>query len=207
MGRIKPQALLQQSKKKKGPSRISFSTIGFFSLIILLVVFFIFFTYRNFFHRSVNQQEHGLYTGRKGLDLKQFDVPKYAVISTSKGSITVELFKNGSPEVVDEFINLCEKGHFKGMQFHRVIKNYVIQGGDGHSLGAEVEWTSRGKHYSQLHKSVKHEAFMLGTHKLKQDNRRFELFITTAPIPDLNEKLTVFGKVVKGQDVVQVKIA
>ena len=51
---------------------------------------------------------------------------------------------------------------------------------------------------------MKHEAFMLGTSKAKHDNRVFELFITTAPIPDLNEKLIVFGKVVKGEDVVQV---
>ena len=45
---------------------------------------------------------------------------------------------------------------------------------------------------------------MLGTSKAKHDNRGFELFITTAPIPDLNEKLIVFGKVIKGEDVVQV---
>jgi len=53
---------------------------------------------------------------------------------------------------------------------------------------------------------VKHEAFMLGTSKRKHDNRGFELYITTAPIPDLNEKINVFGRVVKGEDVVQVKI-
>ncbi|GAB4830587.1 hypothetical protein Ancab_020353 [Ancistrocladus abbreviatus] len=151
---------------------------------------------------SVNQPEYGSYTSHKGLGLKQSDVPNYAVISTSKGSIIVELFRNGSPEV-DEFINLCEKGHFKGMQFHHVIKNYIIQGGDVHNPVAAEEWTLRRKQYSQLDKSVKHEAIMLGTSKTKQDNRRFELVITTAPIPDLNEKLNLFGKVVKGQDVVQ----
>lgn len=45
---------------------------------------------------------------------------------------------------------------------------------------------------------------MLGTSKSKQDSKKFELFITTAPIPDLNEKLIVFGRVIKGEDVVQV---
>lgn len=45
---------------------------------------------------------------------------------------------------------------------------------------------------------------MLGTSKTKHDSKGFELFITTAPIPDLNDKLTVFGRVVKGEDVVQV---
>lgn len=51
---------------------------------------------------------------------------------------------------------------------------------------------------------MKHEAFMLGTSKLRHDSKGFELFITTAPIVDLNEKLIVFGRVVKGEDIVQV---
>lgn len=51
---------------------------------------------------------------------------------------------------------------------------------------------------------MKHEAFMLGTSKGKRDDKGFDLFITTAPIPDLNEKLIVFGRVLKGEEVVQV---
>lgn len=53
--------------------------------------------------------------------------------------------------------------------------------------------------------SLKHEAFMLGTSKMRPDDGGFDLFITTAPIPDLNEKINVFGRVIKGEDVVQVK--
>ncbi|GAB2282183.1 hypothetical protein Dimus_016734 [Dionaea muscipula] len=212
MGRINPQTLLNQSKKKKAPSRISVSMIAFFILVVVFVLFFIFSTFKHFSHRFDNQANHGYFTGRKLLsfnvlqglvELKKSDVPRYAIINTSKGPITVELFKDGSPGIVNEFITLCEKGHFKGMQFHRVIKNYVIQGGDIHSLGAAEKWTSKGKQYHQLTRSVKHEAFMLGTSKAKHDNKGFELFITTAPIPDLNEKLTVFGKVVKGEDIAQ----
>ncbi|XP_021768716.1 peptidyl-prolyl cis-trans isomerase CYP21-4-like isoform X1 [Chenopodium quinoa] len=203
MARIKPQALLQQSKKKKAPSRISLTTIILFSLIVFMVVFFIFSAYRHFSHRSVNPDEPVRYTSRKVGELKNIDVPKYAIIQTSKGAIAVELFKDGSPEIVDEFIELCQKGHFKGMQFHRVIKHYVIQAGDIHSIGPAEQWTLKGKHYSQLDRSVKHEAFMLGTSKSKHDSKGFELYITTAPIPDLNEKITVFGRVTKGEEVVQ----
>ncbi|OVA02517.1 Cyclophilin-like peptidyl-prolyl cis-trans isomerase domain [Macleaya cordata] len=86
------------------------------------------------------------------------------------------------------------------MPFHRVIKNYVIQGGDSQRLGATEDWTLKGNHHSI---SLKHEAFMLGTSKAKHDSKGFELFITTAPIPDLNDKLIVFGRVIKGEDVVQ----
>lgn len=52
--------------------------------------------------------------------------------------------------------------------------------------------------------SPKHEAFMIGTTKLNPNRKGFDLFITTAPIPDLSEKLLIFGRVIKGEDVVQV---
>ncbi|MBA0802486.1 hypothetical protein Gohar_012771 [Gossypium harknessii] len=97
-----------------------------------------------------------------------------------------------------------QRGHFNGMLFRHVIKHYVIQAGDSDKLGAVEDWTLKGKQYSQLDTSLKHEAFMLGTSKVKHDKKEFELFITTAPIPDLNEKLIVFGKVIKGEDIVQI---
>lgn len=52
--------------------------------------------------------------------------------------------------------------------------------------------------------SLKHEAFMLGTSKTRHDGGGFDLIITTAPIPDLNQKINIFGRVIKGEDVVQV---
>lgn len=52
--------------------------------------------------------------------------------------------------------------------------------------------------------SLKHEAFMLGTSKVKHEGGGFDLFITTAPILDLNDKINVFGRVIKGEEVVQV---
>ncbi|ONK74699.1 uncharacterized protein A4U43_C03F9230 [Asparagus officinalis] len=134
---------------------------------------------------------------------KKFDLPSYAILNTAKGSITAELYKDASPEVVDKFLDLCQKGHFKGMPFHRVIKHYVIQGGDFQDLGAAEDWTLKGKAHSKFAMSPKHEAFMLGTTKAKSESKGFELFITTAPIPDLNDKLVVFGRVIKGEDVVQ----
>ncbi|CAL0316825.1 unnamed protein product [Lupinus luteus] len=202
MARIKPQALLQQSKRKKGPSRISATTIIFYALILVLVAFFLFSTYRHWSNRSrfrsVNQMS--VSEGESTfVDSRKSDLPGYAVLNTSKGSIIVELHKESAPEVVDEFIDLCQKGHFNGMLFHRVIKHFVIQAGDNEGAGATEDWKLTGKQ----HTSMKHEAFMLGTSKGKHLNKRFDLFITTAPIPDLNEKLIVFGQVIKGEDVVQ----
>lgn len=206
MARIKPQALLQQSKKKKGPSRISATTVVLYGLIVLVMVFFLFATYRHWTRRSRFQTEDGLpiHESEGAFDgSKKADVARYAIFNTSKGTITVELYKEGAPEVVAEFIHSCQMGQFKGMQFNRVIKNFVIQGGDVERHGVTEDWTSRGKHYNQLDKSVKHEAFMIGTSKAKHGKEGFGLFITTAPIPDLNEKLNVFGRVISGEDVVQ----
>ncbi|XP_043708858.1 peptidyl-prolyl cis-trans isomerase CYP21-4-like [Telopea speciosissima] len=203
MARIKPQTLLLQSKRKKGPTRISVTTIITCNLIVVLIMLCLVATYRHWSQRSRNQQEEYGLPNLQDVDPKKIDLPGYAILNTSKGSITVELYKDGSPEIVDKFIDLCQKGHFKAMPFHHVIKNYVIQGGDFQRLGAAEGWTSKGKPSNQVTISPKHEAFMLGTSKTTQDSEGFELFITTAPILDLNDKLLVFGRVIKGEDVVQ----
>ncbi|CAK7348446.1 unnamed protein product [Dovyalis caffra] len=202
MGRIKPQALLQQSKKKKAPSRISVATVLLCCFIFILTVIFLYSTYKHWSLRFVKSSmqtenvESGFEGGHASVDSKKYDLPGYAILNTSKGFITVEVFKDISPEVVDQ-------GHFRGMRFHRVIKHYVIQAGDAGHLGSTEDWTLKGKHYGHLDSSLKHEAFMFGTSKTKQDDRGFQLFITTAPIPDLSEKLIVLGRVIKGEDAVQ----
>lgn len=206
MARIKPQALLIQSKRKKGPTRISAKTIIMCNLIAVLIVLCLVAMYRHWSHSHRSNEQIGNELPTVEDDAytisKKFDLPGHAVLNTSKGHIIVELFKDGSPETVDKFIDLCQKGYFKGMSFHHVIKNYVIQAGHSKDLAAADDWTSRGKIRSQLRTSPKHEAFMIGTVKSK-DSKGFELYITTAPIPDLNDKLIVFGRVVKGEDVVQ----
>ncbi|KAL5700859.1 peptidylprolyl isomerase [Ranunculus cassubicifolius] len=189
MARIKPQTLLLQSKKKKGPTRISLTTIIFCNLIVILLVLSLVSTYRYYTQRSRTLAQNVF------MDL--------AILETSKGSITVELFKEASPEILNKFIKMCKKGHFKGLPFHRVIKNYIIKAGDYQRLGPEEDWILKVKPQNQLVMSSKHEAFMIGTSKATRSNKGFDIFITTAPIPDLNDKLVVFGQVIKGEDVVQ----
>jgi len=88
------------------------------------------------------------------------------------------------------------------MPFRHIIKNFVIQGGDFDFDGAAQEWITKAKASGKNDLSPKHEAFMIGTAK-NPNNKGFDLFITTAPIPDLNDKLVVFGRVIKGEDIVQ----
>uniref|UniRef100_A0A2P2KFP9 Uncharacterized protein MANES_01G229100 n=1 Tax=Rhizophora mucronata TaxID=61149 RepID=A0A2P2KFP9_RHIMU len=109
MARIKPQALLQQSKKKKGLTSISATTILLCSFLVVLALFFLYSSYRNWSLRSEIQTEGGesrFEVDHESVDSKKLDLPGYAILSTSKGAITVELFKDSSPGVVDKFIDL-----------------------------------------------------------------------------------------------------
>ncbi|KAG4394311.1 hypothetical protein GLYMA_20G005600v4 [Glycine max] len=152
MGRIKPQALLQQSKRKKGPSRISATIVTFYALILVMLVFILFVTYRHWSNRTRLQPESYISVSEDentSVESKKSDLPGYAVVITSKGSIIVELYKESAPEVVDEFIDLCQKGHFKGMLFHQVIKHYIIQAGHNKGPGATEDWNLLGKKYAR----------------------------------------------------------
>ncbi|OMO58458.1 hypothetical protein COLO4_34623 [Corchorus olitorius] len=109
MARIKPQALLIQSKRKKGPTRISATTILFCNLIVLLVVLSLIATYRHWLQRAREQTGSGLSTSEHVTDVvdsNKYDLPGFAVLNTSKGYITIELFKDGSPQTVDKFLDL-----------------------------------------------------------------------------------------------------
>lgn len=204
MARIKPQALLIQSKKKKGPTKISLRTIITCNLVIILAVLSLYATYKNWYRRSYELFGADIhkFEDLETIEGNKNDVPGYAILNTSKGSITIELNRDGSPVVVDKFLDFCQKGYFKGMAFHHVIKNFVIQGGDIHGLGAVDDWTAKSKWQGVHPTGSKHEAFMIGT-KAKQESNDFQLFITTAPIPNLSDKIIVFGRVIKGEDVVQ----
>ncbi|CAH8330430.1 unnamed protein product [Eruca vesicaria subsp. sativa] len=199
MAKIKPQALLQQSKKKKGPSPISITNIVIYTLAVLLVVFVLFSAYKRWTLRS----EIPTHNGRSLLEdspMKNTNVPFFATLDTDKGSVTIELFKDAAPNVVDEFINLSQDGYFKGFLFSRIVKHSVIQAGHSAEFDAVKDWALQK---TNLHSSLKQEEFMVGTPKAKNEQGGFEFFIVSSQITDLNEKLTVFGRVVKGQEVVQ----
>ncbi|VVB03603.1 unnamed protein product [Arabis nemorensis] len=202
MAKIKPQALLQQSKKKKGPSRISITNIVIYTLALLLVVFVLFSAYKRWAQRS----EIPTHNGRSVLEdaafpgMKNTNVPRFATLDTGKGSMTIELFKDTAPNVVDQFMKLCQDGYFKGFLFRRVVKHSVIQAGDSGEFDAVKDWALGRKN---LDTSLKQEEFMVGTPKAKNEQGGFEFFIVSAQITDLNEKLTIFGRVAKGQNVVQ----
>ncbi|CAG7881241.1 unnamed protein product [Brassica rapa] len=203
MAKIKPQALLQQSKKKKGPAPVSITSIVIYTLAVLLVVFVLFSAYKRWTLRS----EIPTHNGRSLLQdpafpgvKKNTNLPWFATLDTGKGSVTIQLFKDAAPNVVDEFINLSQDGYFKGFSFSRVVKHAVIQAGHSAQFDAVKDWALQR---NNLHTSLKQEEYMVGTPKAKNEQGGFEFFIVSSQITDLNEKLSVFGRVVKGQDVVK----
>lgn len=125
----------------------------------------------------------------------------YAVkMETSKGTIELELYAEHAPKTVNNFVFLAGEGYYDGVKFHRVIDNFMIQGGDPTGTG-------RGGPGYQFEDELsgnplKHEAKVISMANAGPNTNGSQFFITHAPQPHLNGKHTVFGKVVEGADVV-----
>lgn len=123
-----------------------------------------------------------------------------AVIRTNKGSIHVTLTPNETPVTVASFANLAQRGYFDGIKFHRVVPNFVIQGGDPTGTG------SGGPGYrfeDEFHPSLRHDrAGILSMANAGPRTNGSQFFITHGPTPHLDNRHSVFGHVTEGQDVV-----
>lgn len=205
MARIKPQALLLQSKKKKGPARVAIPTLIAASSVIALLFLSALVLHR---HKSKREQVNAnsqfeFFEGKETFGFGVPKAPRFAVLNTTKGAISVQLSVQGALKTVEQFVKYSQSGYYNGLPFHRVIKHYMIQGGDPERAGTREEWTQGGHLNDELEASIKHEPFMLATSKTHPDSSGFELYITTTAIPHLDDKLLVFGRVVRGEDVVQ----
>lgn len=126
------------------------------------------------------------------------------VLETNQGNIEVELFPDAAPKACENFVGLIRKGYYNGIVFHRVIKNFMIQGGDptATGMGGESLW---GKPFEdEVTPSVKFDQpglFAMANAGPQTNGSQF--FITTIATPWLNMRHTIFGKVVSGYDVVQ----
>lgn len=132
----------------------------------------------------------------------QIDVKKsyQASIETNRGMIELELYPQYAPKTVNNFVFLAREGFYDGVSFHRVINNFVIQGGDPTGTG------SGGPGYKfedeVVGNPLKHETGVISMANAGANTNGSQFFITHSPQPHLNGKHTVFGKVVAGQDVV-----
>ena len=130
------------------------------------------------------------------IDLKK----KYtAVLDTDKGLIEIALFADKVPQTVNNFVFLAEDGYYDGTIFHRVIADFMAQGGDptGTGMGGPGY-----KFKDEFHPSLKHDKpGVLSMANAGPNTNGSQFFITHVETPWLNGKHSVFGQVVKGLEV------
>jgi len=127
-----------------------------------------------------------------------------AVINTNMGTIEIELFVDKTPKTIENFVGLAKKGFYDGIIFHRVIADFMLQGGDptGTGRGGESLW---GKSFAdEFVSELKHdEPGTLSMANSGPNTNGSQFFITLVPTPWLDGKHTIFGKVIKGMNVVE----
>ncbi|MBN1582803.1 MAG: peptidylprolyl isomerase [Anaerolineae bacterium] len=124
----------------------------------------------------------------------------YALIDTSKGVIELELYPAYAPKTVNNFVFLARQGFYDGVVFHRVISNFMIQGGDPTGTGRGGPGYKFEDEFAG--NPLKHETGVISMANAGPGTNGSQFFITHSPQPHLNGKHTVFGKVTSGQDIV-----
>jgi len=123
-----------------------------------------------------------------------------AVMKTTKGDIRVALFPAEVPLTVANFVNLAQRGYYDGQKFHRVIANFMVQGGDPTGTGRGGPGYDFADEFSP---SLRHNtAGTLSMANAGPGTNGSQFFITHGPTPHLDDAHSVFGKVSSGQDVV-----
>ncbi len=130
-----------------------------------------------------------------------------ALFHTSKGGITVEFFSALAPSTVENFTKLARSGFYDGTKFHRVIKDFMIQGGDPQTKNDALSgrWGTGGPGYSfndEIHAENHNVTGTISMANSGPNTNGSQFFINTANNDFLNTKHTVFGRVSIGMDVV-----
>ena len=121
-------------------------------------------------------------------------------IETDRGNIELDLYPQYAPATVNNFVFLANEGFYDGVTFHRVITNFMIQGGDPTGTGTGGPGYRFEDEFGG--NPLKHETGSLSMANAGPNTNGSQFFITHAPQPHLDGRHTVFGKVTGGQDVV-----
>ncbi len=132
-----------------------------------------------------------------------------ATFKTNKGDIKIELFSEHAPNTVNNFVKLAEQGFYNDTKFHRVIKGFMMQGGDPLSKDDSEKdlWGTGGPDYvfaDEIHENNQNNAGTIAMANRGPDTNGSQFFINTVNNNYLDSKHTVFGKVIEGMDVVGV---
>lgn len=122
----------------------------------------------------------------------------YAIILTNRGKIEMELFFDTAPLTVLNFIDLTQSGFYDGLSFHRVVPNFVVQGGDPRGDG----WGGPEYYIRCEYSNEKYIRGTVGIATSGKDTGGSQFFFTLSPQPHLEARYTVFGQVLEGMDVI-----
>ena len=126
------------------------------------------------------------------------DAAYTADLETNHGTITIELYPEDAPKAVNNFVSLAREGFYDNTAFHRIVKGFVIQGGDPTGTG-----TGGPGYKFEDERIVKdYEKGTVAMANAGPNTNGSQFFITEQPTPHLQGRHTVFGQVTKGQDVV-----
>ncbi len=121
-------------------------------------------------------------------------------IETKKGTIELELFPEHAPVTVNNFVFLAREGFYDGVTFHRVISDFMIQGGDPTGTGRGGPGYRFEDEFED--NPLRHERGVISMANAGPGTNGSQFFITHGPQPHLDGRHTVFGKVTQGLDVV-----
>jgi peptidyl-prolyl cis-trans isomerase B (cyclophilin B) len=131
-----------------------------------------------------------------------------AVINTSEGEMVVQFWSDAAPNSVDNFKKLARQGFYDGTIFHRIVKGFMIQGGDPNSKdpAKENSYGQGGPGYN-IKAEFNDHGHQRGVISMARgpdpDSAGSQFFICLAPVPRLDHQYTTFGKLVKGDDVLE----
>jgi cyclophilin family peptidyl-prolyl cis-trans isomerase len=168
-----------------------------FSFLMLIILLITGCRYSNSSDNSNN------YESNKMADTTKADTSLVALIKTNMGNIEIKLFEDKTPKTVENFVGLAKKGYYNGVIFHRVIDNFMIQGGDptGTGRGGESIWG--GKFNDEIDSTLTFDKpGYVAMANAGPNTNGSQFFITTVPTPWLNGHHTIFGEVVNGMDIV-----
>ena len=137
---------------------------------------------------------------------KAVSANEVAVIKTTEGEMVVEFWPDVAPKTVENFKTLAKKGFYDGTAFHRIIKGFMIQGGDPltKDLKDEARWGTGDPGYkikAEFNDRQHVKGVLSMARSANPDSAGSQFFICHGAAPHLDRQYTAFGKVVKGEDV------
>ncbi len=151
-------------------------------------------------HRNHSSHKTSMNTIPQDIDMALAQTCTGATMTTNKGAIVLEFYNTDAPVTVANFCTLAKKGFYDGVIFHRVIKGFMIQGGDPDGTGMG------GPGYQfddEIHANNKNMTGTIAMANAGPGTNGSQFFINTKDNHFLDTKHTVFGKVVKGMNVVE----